>query len=100
MRSRGRSEIGGEIGAIVRQVAQSTIAIDNRDRQSRCSSIDGRTIAPLVNRRLSLLARRMIAPLVNRQLSLFPLPLFNLGSLFSLFLSLSLSLSGNDLNRK
>ena len=34
MKSRGEGEIGGEIGAIVRQAARSTIAIDERcDRQ-------------------------------------------------------------------
>ena len=83
MRSRGEGEIGGEIGVIVQQAAQSTRgAIDERAR---------RMIAPLVDRRLSLLARRTIAPLVDRRLSLLPLSLSDLGSLFSLSLSLSLS---------
>ena len=58
---------------------------EQRDRRSRSTS------APLVDRRLSLLARRTIAPLVNRRLSLLPLSLSDLGSLFSLSLSLSLS---------
>ena len=60
MGSCGRSEIG----AIVRQEARSTIAID-----------EGR-------------ARRTIAPLVDRRLSLLPLSLSDLGSLSSLSLSL------------
>ena len=47
MRSHGRSKIGGEISAIVRRAARSTSA-------------------PLVDRRLSLLARRTIAPLIDR----------------------------------
>ena len=123
MTLRGRSEIGGEIGAIVRRAARSTrgaidehvlrtmsafaIAIDggrarNRDQRGAQSSDERarRTIAPLVNRRLSLLARWTIAPLVDHRLSLLPLSLSDLGSLFSLSLSLSLSLSfsGNDLN--
>ena len=73
----------------------------NRDRQGARSSDKHacQTIAPLVDRRLSLLARRTIAPLVDRRLSLLPLSLSDLGSLsFSLSLSLSLSFSGNDLN--
>ena len=74
---------------------------EGRDRQSRSTrgTIDEHTrwtIAPLIDCRLSLLARRTIAPLVDRRLSLLPLSLFDLGSLFSL----SLSFSGNDLNWK
>ena len=65
---------------------------ERRDRQSQSTkgAIDEhacRTIAPLVDRRLSLLARRTIAPLVDRRLSLLPLSLSDLGSLFSLSLS-------------
>ena len=70
------------------------------------------TIAPLVDRRarsqsrltrgaidrLSLLARRTIAPLVDHRLSLLPLSLSPIWALSSL--SLSLSFSGNDLNWK
>ena len=73
MRSRGRSEIGGEIGAIVRRAAQSTIAgsLFSLVGQSRPSSIAD---------------------------SLFFLSLSPIWALSSL--SLSLSFSGNDLNWK
>ena len=71
MKSRGEGEIGGEIGAIVRQAARSTIAIDEWcDRQ----------------RSLFFLS-----------LSLSPIWAF---SSLSLSLSLSLALSGNDLKWK
>ena len=107
MRSHGRSEIGGEINAIVRRAVRSTIAIDEgRDRRARSSDDcaarrstsalaiaineghDRPTSEPLDDRRLSLLAHRTIAPLVDRRLSLLPLSLSDLGSLFSLSLSL------------
>ena len=79
--------------------ARRTIAplVDRRARsQSRLTrgTIDERarrTIALLVDCRLSLLACRTIAPLVDHRLSLLPLSLSlsDLGSLFSLSLSLS-----------
>ena len=109
-------EMGGEIGAIVRLAARSTSALVGRSRRSSIDerarrstsalaiSIDegrDRPMSALVrrSRRLSiavlfLLARRTIAP----ALSSSSLSLSDLGSLFSL--SLTLSFSGNDLNRK
>ena len=85
MRSRGEGEIGGEIGAIVRRVARSTIAIDERAR---------RTIALLVNRAARRSTSGAIAGEVSSS-SLFlrsGLSLSLIWALFSLSLSLSLSL--------
>ena len=81
-----------------RSMRALVIAIDEgRDRltsalvgQSRRSSIAV----------LFLLARQTIAPLIDRRLSLLPLSLSLIWAFSSLSLSLSLSLSGNDLNWK
>ena len=97
MRSRGEGEIGGEIGAIVRRAARSTSALVGR---SRCLSDDRVTrrsmsaLAIAIDER----ARRTIALLVDRRRSLFFLSLSPIWALSSLYLSLSLSLSENDLN--
>ena len=79
MRSRGRSKIGGEIGAIVRRAARSTIAIDEgRDRRAR-SSIAGSLF--------SLVGRYRPSSIAD---SLFFLSLSPIWALSSLSLSLSL----------
>ena len=109
MRSRGEGEIGGEIDAIVRRAARSTRgAIDERARL---------TIALLVNRAARRLtsdslaiaidegcdqrarssddriACRLTSGAIAGEVSSSSLSLSDLGSLFSLSLFLSLSLS-------
>ena len=93
MRLRGRSEIGGEIGAIVRRVARSTIAIvegcDRRARSSddRAARQSTSALAIAIDKGRDCSTSRRSSALSSSSLSLS-----DLESLFSL------SLSGNDLN--
>ena len=59
MRLRGRSEIGGEIGAIVRRVARSTSALVGQSHRS--------SIVPLVHRRARSQSRSSDVALIDRR---------------------------------
>ena len=93
MRSRGRSEIGGEIDAIVRRVARSTIAIIEGCDRRACSS-DVRAARQSTSALAIAIDKGRDCPTSRRSSALSSSSL----SLRSGLSFLSLSLSGNDLN--